>query len=319
MLDFLDRKIAPMLAVPGRSFDSTDYLFEIKWDGIRALAFFDRERARLQGRGLGDSTHRYPEIASALRRLPGEAILDGEIVVLEGEKPSFESVLERELIDHPAKVAMRSRRQPALYVAFDLLYLNGKELLSIALSERKRLLSQLLTPHPPTPIIESAYVVGRGKDYFREAARRGLEGIMAKRLDSPYVPGARANSWVKIKTRRTLDAVVLGLVLERGTHRVKSLVLGSYLEGRVVWLGNVGSGLGAETLHRLAERLEPLDADPPPNLKVIAPGEIRWLKPVLVARVHYQEITREGRLRAPVFAGFVDSRPESCRLRLDLG
>jgi len=313
MTDWLDRKITPMLAHSGRPFDSSNHLYEIKWDGIRVLAFFGKRGTRLQTRRLLDTTHRYPEIIRALGKLPGEGILDGEVVVFEGERPSFERALERELVSDPGKIALRARDIPAYYIAFDLLYLDGRVLMDEPLTERKRLLSKLLTANPPRPIIESAFILGRGIDYYEQAAARGLEGIVAKTLEGRYLPGKRTRDWIKFKFRRTIDCVVLGTVLERGTGRVKSLVLGAYRDGELVWMGNVGSGLDGETLRGLKKELGPLASEPPKGLKVIAPGEVRWLKPALVVRVEYAETTREGKLRAPVFVGFVDSPPEACR------
>lgn len=313
MTDWLAKKITPMLAQTGRPFDSRKHLFEIKWDGIRVLAFFSKSGIRLQTRRLLDTTQRYPEIVRALAKLPGEGILDGEVVVFEGDKPRFERALERELVSDPAKIAQRSRDLPAFYVVFDLLYRDGRVLMQEPLSERKRFLSKLLTADPPRPIIESTFVLERGIDYYRLAEARGLEGIVAKSLDGRYLPGKRTRDWIKIKVRRTIDCVVLGTILERGTGRVKSLVLGAYRDRELVWMGNVGSGLDDETLRGLKNELGPLSGEPPKGLRVEAPGEVFWLKPTLVVRVEYAEITREGRLRAPVFAGFVDSSPKTCR------
>ncbi len=312
MTDWLDKKITPMLASSGQPFDSSKHLYEIKWDGIRVLAFFGKDRIRLQTRRHLDTTHRYPEIVRALSELPGEGILDGEVVVFDGDKPSFERALERELVSNPARIAQRSRDIPAYYVAFDLLYLDGRVPMEEPLSERKRLLSGLLTASPPQPIVESAYILERGSAYYQEAAERGLEGIVAKTLDGRYLPGKRTRDWIKIKTRRTIDCVVLGTVREKGTGRVKSLVLGAYRNGELTWIGNVGSGLDGKTLQALKQELGPLESGPPEGLKVVAPGHVRWLMPALVARVEYAETTREGRLRAPVFLGFVDSPLEKC-------
>ncbi len=301
-----------MLASAGQPFDSSKHLYEIKWDGIRVLAFFGKDRIRLQTRRHLNTTHRYPEIVRALRDLPGEGILDGEVVVFDGDKPSFERALERELVSDPTRIAQRVRDIPAYYVAFDLLYLDGRVLIEEPLSERKQILSELLTESPPRPIIESAYILERGTAYYQEAAEQGLEGIVAKTLDGRYLPGKRTRDWIKIKTRRTIDCVVLGTVLKKGTGRVKSLVLGAYRNDALIWIGNVGSGLDGKTLHALKQELGPLENDPPKGLKVVAPGNVCWLRPVLVARVEYAETTREGRLRAPVFVGFVDSPPEKC-------
>ena len=312
MTDWLDRKITPMLAASGRPFDSSGYLFEIKWDGIRTLAFYGRQKVRLQGRKLTDSTIRYPEIADSLHQLPGEAVLDGEIVVLDEGKPKFEKALERELVGSPDKIAFRARQIPAIYMAFDLLYLNGEELLEQPLTTRRRHLSKLLEGRQTGSVVESTFILEQGKAYYQEAVAQGLEGIVAKVLESPYQPGKRTENWVKIKAERYANCVVLATAVEPGTGRVKSLVLGAYRGDTLVWLGNVGSGLDAKTLGGLANELGPLAGEPPDDLVVAASGETHWLKPTLVARVKYLEMTREGRLRAPVFIGFVDSPPKSC-------
>jgi DNA ligase D-like protein (predicted ligase) len=314
MIDWLDRKIAPMLASSARPFDSREHLFEIKWDGIRTLAFFGREHFRLQGRKLTDSTKRYPEIVEALRSLPGEAVLDGEIVALDDGKPSFEKVLERELVGSPEKVPLRARQIPVIYMAFDLLYLDGLELLDEPLTTRRRHLSKLLDCRQTGAVLESTFVHEHGKAYYQEAVERGLEGIVAKVLDSPYRPGKRTQHWVKIKAERFLDCVVIGTVVESVTGRVKSLVLGAYRDKTLVWLGNAGSGLDSKTLEGLANELGPLAGEPPDDLDIAIQDEIRWLKPELVVRIKYLEMTREGRFRAPVVVGFVDAPPESCRV-----
>ena len=299
-----------MLPSPGSPFDSDEYLYEIKWDGIRALAFFGEGLARLQGRKLTDSSDRYPEILTALRALDGEGILDGEIVVLDEEgRPDFQRVLVRELT---RTAGVKSRAHPAVYIAFDLLRRNGESLLDRPLVERRRLLSELLV-NPPSPIVESAYVVGRGTALFEEAKERGLEGIFAKRLSSRYLPGERTLDWLKIKVRREVDAVLVGLVRERGGKRIKSLVLGSHREGRLVWIGNAGSGIDQTTLKDLETALEGLRSIPPPGFEAEAPGEIDWIAPRLVVRVQYTGLTRERRLRHPVFVGFVDKAVISCQ------
>jgi DNA ligase D-like protein (predicted ligase) len=301
-----------MLAGTSEPFDSEEFLFEIKWDGIRALAFFDRGAARLQGRKLTDRSARYPEIVAALRELPGDGLLDGEIVVLGADgRPDFQRVLIREQTHAPDAALVSSRKHPAAYMAFDLLARNGEWLGDLPLLERKRRLSELLKD-APSPIVESAFVLGKGLAFFREAARLGLEGVVAKRIASRYLPGERTRDWLKLKVRREIDAVLVALVRNKGTKRVKSLVLGGYRDGRLVWIGNVGSGLDGTTLAGLATRLEALRSGPPAGFAVDAPGEIDWLEPRLVVRASYSELTHEGRLRHPVFLGFVDKRPQDC-------
>jgi DNA ligase D-like protein (predicted ligase) len=307
MPGWFERKIPPMLASSGQPFDSKDHLFEIKWDGIRTLAFFNQGQVRLQSRRLLDSTIRYPELVQALQKLQGSGVLDGEIVVLEGGKPSFERALVREQARNPETAVFRAQEHPAAYMVFDLLYLNELELLEEPLSRRKERLSLLMATHTSSHLVESAYVLERGLLFFKEAVDQGLEGVVAKKLTSPYISGKRTPYWVKVKPKRKLDCVVLGTVVERGSGRVKSLVLGAYRKGLLVWMGNVGSGLDSKTLEQLESSLGPLKGPPPEGISVSAPGEIRWLRPVLVARVQYMETTRAGRLRAPVFIGFVET------------
>ena len=300
-----------MLAGAGTPFDSDKHLFEIKWDGIRVLAFFGEGVHRLQGRKLTDASERYPEIVGALEALPGDGILDGEVVVLDQDgRPDFQRVLVREQTTTRDAALVKASRHPVVYMAFDLLYRNGEPLFDRPLIERKKLLSELLVS-PPSPIVESTYVLGQGKALFREAEARGLEGVVAKAISSRYV-GERSNDWLKLKVRRRTDAVLIGIVRERGTRRVKSLVLGAYDGEELVWLGNAGSGLDDKTVHQLGTELEPLSAAPPPNFLAEAPGDIEWLRPALVVRIEYSELTREARLRHPVFIGFVDKKPRDC-------
>ncbi len=298
-----------MLASPGSPFDSDDYLFEIKWNGIRALASFGEGTAALKGRKLTDSSERYPEILEALAALEGEGLLDGEIVVLDEEgRPDFQRVLVREQTRGRRAALARSREHPAVYVAFDLLRLRGESLLDRPLIERRRLLSEVLA-NAPRPLMESRYTIGGGKALFEEAKGLGLEGIFAKKLDSRYIAGGRTRDWLKIKVRREVDAILVGLVRERGARRVKSLVLACPREGRLAWIGNAGSGIDQTTLRDLETALDGLRADPPSGFVAEAPGEIEWLAPKLVVRVQYTGLTREKRLWHPVFVGFVDKRP----------
>lgn len=313
MSDWLQTKISPMLAGTGSPFDSDKHLFEIKWDGIRILAFFGDEVARLQGRKRTDATRRYPEIVRALEQLPGDGILDGEVVVLDDDgRPNFQRVLAREQTATRDAALLKARQHPVVYVAFDLLYRNGEPLCDRPLIERKTLLSELLRD-PPAPIMESTYILNRGKALFEQADERGLEGIVGKSLTSRYLVGERSNDWLKLKVRRRTDAVLVGIVRERGARRVKSLVLGAYDGSQLVWIGNVGSGLDQQTLTQLGTELDPLKSEAPADFAAEAPGDIEWVKPALVVRVEYSELTMDHRLRHPVFVGFVQKAPGECK------
>ena len=312
MPDWLQAKVAPMLAVSSAPFDSDRHLFEVKWDGIRALAFFGEGRPRLQGRKLTEATDRYPEIVAALEKLDGNGILDGEIVVLDDEgRPNFQRVLVREQTATREAALLKASKHPVAYMVFDLLYRNGQPLFERPLLERKQLLSELLA-EADSPLVESAYFADRGLGLFEQAKAYGLEGVVAKLMDSRYRPGERSNDWLKLKVRRTIHGVLVGLVRERGAGRVKSLVLGAYRNGTLEWIGNVGSGLDQKTLRQLGSELSTLKSGPPQKFGAVAPGEIEWLRPSLVVRAEYAELTNEGRLRHPTFVGFVSKLPEEC-------
>lgn len=296
-----------------KPFDSKDHLFEIKWDGIRALAFFGPAPARLQGRRLTDRSFRYPEVCRGLDKLTGSGILDGELIVLHGDKPSFESVLVREQTATADQAILKSQSHPVVFVAFDLLFRNDEPLIDKPLIDRKRALSDLLRS-PPSPIVESQFVLETGRTYYQQASEQRLEGVMAKRINSPYRIGERTTDWQKLKIRQTIDCVLVATLREPGIERVKSLVLAVHDGKEMVWMGNVGSGLDHETLYQLQTQLRALESERPQGLVGDVPGRLRWLRPQLVVRVEYLELTRESRLRHPVFVGFVDKDPSQCIL-----
>jgi ATP-dependent DNA ligase len=190
--------VAPMLAKPGKPFDSDDYLFEIKWDGTRMLAYIDRDGYRLVNRHGRDRTEPYPELGF-LRQFPAGTILDGEMVVLENGKPHFGQLLAREQTRASLKVRMLARYLPATYVVFDLLYVSYKSLLDQPLEKRRAKLRRLLDDRRPARIVLSEGIVGQGRAFFEHVSHEGLEGVVAKKLDSRYLPGQRAGTWIKIK------------------------------------------------------------------------------------------------------------------------
>jgi bifunctional non-homologous end joining protein LigD len=197
----LPNAIQPMLAVAvPQPFDSDDHLFEIKWDGIRCLAFMEGGRVRLQSRDLIDITARFPELG-CLTHLSHGTVLDGELVAMEGNKPSLGKVQRRVLLQDRHRIELTSQSFPVVYVVFDLIYLDGKPLVAKPLLDRRRHLEQLLSTFPRDRIILSEAVLGQGRDLFQAAQKLGLEGVMAKCLDGPYRPGKRSALWKKIKLK----------------------------------------------------------------------------------------------------------------------
>src|SRR4051812_6479168 len=206
--------IAPMLATPGEAFDSDEYLFEIKWDGTRALAFSDgRGTYRLANRRRVDLTARYPDLAG-LGQLPAGTVIDGEIVVLGPDgKPNFSSLQSR---DHagPARVPLLARSTAATFVAFDQLYCDYQPILPRPCVERRAILADTVASLGDPHVIMSHGVIGNGRTYFERVCAERLEGIVAKRLSSPYVPGQRSDAWIKVKRQQTVHCVVIGFVPE---------------------------------------------------------------------------------------------------------
>lgn len=309
---WLTHGVKPMLAGAGRPFDSPDHLFDAKWDGLRSIAFFG-PAVRLQARSLRDQTPQFPEIAAALAELPGAGVLDGEIVVLDGDRSSFPLVMERNRLRSEAAIRRATTNAPAWFVAFDLLHRDGRRLTSAPLRERRRVLEALL-PDSRGRVFPNPLVVGDGLRFFAAMRERSMEGMVAKRLGSPYRIGERSEDWLKIKIRPRLSCVVFGTLHRGAGGPVRSLVVGAYGPHGPVWLGNVGSGLDSDTRLQLARQLEGFESAAPPGFEATADGHLRFVRPILVALVEYLELTPSGHLRHPVFLGFEDRDPRTCRV-----
>ena len=300
-----------MLAGTGRPFDSADHLFDAKWDGLRSIAFFG-PTVRLQARSLRDQTPHFPELAAALAELPGAGVLDGEIVVMDGDRSSFPLVMERNRLRSETAIRRGAARTPAWFVAFDLLHRDGARLTAAPLVERRRALGALL-PDAGGRIFANPVVVGGGLRFFAAMRERNMEGMVAKRLPSPYRIGERSDDWLKIKVRPRQSCVVFGTLHRNPGGPVRSLVVGAYGPDGPVWLGNVGSGLDNETRRQLTEQLGSLEGSAPPGFGATGDGHIRYVQPLLVVSVEYLELTPSGHLRHPAFVGFEDRDPRGCR------
>lgn len=302
----LPRKIEPMLAQAGEAFDSPAHLFEIKWDGTRCLAFYDGARLRLQNRRDIEMRARYPEFA-CLRGLPRGTVLDGEIIVLDNGRPSFPRLARREQAQEPAKIESLAQRLPATLIAFDLLYNGGEDIMRQALSERRAQLREVVRRLGSPHVIAADFIIGEGRKYFDAAERHQLEGIMAKRLDSPYLPGKRSPHWLKIKVAAVGEFDILGFVPRDDEPMVSALVVGERHHRRWQFKAKVGSGFTEPqraAWHAALQSLPAL-ANPPRD----GPREAQWRETGLRCRVRYFEKTPTGKLRAPVFVGMVEHSP----------
>jgi bifunctional non-homologous end joining protein LigD len=293
-------------------FSDPDWLFEIKWDGVRALAQIRNGKATLWARSGRDITAEYPDLADITKYVRvKEAILDGEIVTLDANgRSDFHKLQNRLGVSHPSEKLMQSI--PPTYYLFDLLYADGYDLRKSPLIERKELLGRLVVPNDK--VRYSSHVLEQGKELFEAAREKKLEGIIAKLADSAY-PGTRTSSWLKLKISTELDAVVAGWTEGRGTREYfGALVLGLYEKDELKFIGNVGTGFDRETQKSIFALLEPLQTkdspfEHPPKLR----ETVRWVKPKLVARVKYGNWTHDNHLRVPVFLTIAKDRsPKDC-------
>ncbi|HVW34174.1 MAG TPA: non-homologous end-joining DNA ligase, partial [Acidimicrobiia bacterium] len=301
----------PMLATAATAVpkDEAAWSFEVKWDGIRALARISGGRIHLEARSGRDITHRYPEL-SALGRALGstEAILDGEIVALDPAtgRPSFERLQRRMHVESDSAIRRLRQDVPITYAIFDLLWLDGHPTIGLPYEERRRLLDGLALAGPAwhTPAAHP----GEGSALLDATRSAGLEGVVAKRLDSLYEPGVRTRAWLKIKNHLAQEFVVGGFLPGVGSRgRLGALLLGVYQDdGRLCFAGRVGTGFTEAELTRLLGLLDPLrrDSSPfdPPPPKPVA-REATWVEPEVVVEVAFTEWTGVGILRHPSYKG----------------
>ena len=310
--------IHPMLAtLVDDPFSDPDWIFETKWDGFRSVCFVRNGTARFVSRNQIEMTPQYPELVNVPSQLEAkEAILDGEIVALdEHGMPRFQ-LLQPRVGRKGGLEALRGKGQ-ILYFVFDLLYVDGYDLTSCSVVERKAKLAEIL--RPSTFITLSEHIEGEGKPFFREIENFHLEGMMAKRANSKYVQ-KRSTDWLKIKTIMRSEVVIGGYTEPRGTRSYfGSLVCGLYRGDELHYVAHVGGGFNERTLASSFKLMQPLKSDRGPFVTVPKTNEpVQWLKPKLVAEVKFSEWTADLRLRHPVFVGWrEDKKASDCRFEIE--
>jgi bifunctional non-homologous end joining protein LigD len=298
-----DRKIShyivPMLATAvDKAFSDTEWLFELKLDGYRAIAELRKKELLLYSRNGLSLKERYPLVAEALKKLKTEAVLDGEIVLFnEDNKPDFQKLQNYG----------NNKEFPLVYYVFDILYMEGKNLMDLELIERKKILKGIIKK---SPVIKySDHIEDNGKDFFKVIIADDLEGMIAKKKDSLYKPGVRTREWLKIKFHKSQEAIIAGFTEPKGSRQhFGSLLLAQYRHQKLCYIGNAGTGFTDKALKELMQKMKPLITDKSPfekNIKINSP--VTWLKPELVCEISYSEITKDGILRHPVYKGL---RPE---------
>jgi DNA ligase D-like protein (predicted ligase) len=292
-------KLLPMLATASAPLDGPEYAFEVKWDGVRALAAVEPSGWSLWGRGGLDYTARYPELA-VLGRLPPGTVVDGELVVLRQGRADFPALLRRHQRCRPLPAGYQAAA--VTYVLFDLLYERGRAVLQETLRRRRAALRALLEQVQEPLLVYSDGVVGTGRAFFAEALAQGHEGVMAKRNDSAYRPGRRSPAWRKIKPTELLPCVVIGYRAHR--DGVACLLVATVRQGALRYVGRLTSGWGADADRGLTRRLARVRQRTRPV--VACPHRACWVEPELYCRVRCQGWTSQGRLRHGVFAGLLD-------------
>lgn len=288
--------IQPMLAKLGSPFDSDKYSFEIKWDGTRALAFIESDRYWLVNRRQVAMTDRYPEFAF-LQKLPAGTVLDGEIVVLTNGKADFQRLMAREQARYPLKIRMLSRSMPATYIVFDLLYDAYQPIMAVPFHLRREKLRTLMRRIQSPRLLLSEAVVGDGKEFYQGVCAQGMEGVIAKRLGSSYLPGKRSDAWIKIKKGASEICAVIGF-LPAGAKDFRSLILAAPFNGKLQCVGKVGTGFTDKMRAHINRLLRSKLRTTP-----VIPCKIRgvWVEPGLCCKVSFLERTDKGEFRAPVF------------------
>ena len=284
---------------------------EVKWDGVRAIAYCRPGRLELRTRNLNEVTRQYPEVRRLSRQLGArDAVFDGELVAFgENGLPSFERLQQRIHQTAESVVRRRMKSHPVTYVIFDLLHLDGEDLIGEPYSRRRELLEELELDGPSwqTP----GYVAGRAGELLEASAAQGLEGIVMKRLDSAYAPGKRDGSWLKVKNVSGQELVIGGWQPGEGRrrNRVGSLLVGYYEGEELRYAGKVGTGFSEADLTMLAERLAPLERESNPFAGRRGPRQARFVEPQLVAEVEFRELTKEGMVRHGSFKGLREDKP----------
>jgi bifunctional non-homologous end joining protein LigD len=296
--------IRPMLATLAPEVPSgSQWVYEEKYDGIRALAYRTKERVRLWSRNALDLTAGFPDVAAAVAALPGgDLVLDGELVIFDAKGVSRFQLLQR-----------RGAGGRPVYAVFDLLERDGTPLLRRPLKDRRTALEAVVETGGALRL--SRRLGKNGKTAYETAQRKSWEGIVAKDETSPYEPGVRSRSWLKIKVRKQSEFVIGGYTAPAGSRtHLGALLVGLYDGAALRFTGKVGTGYTRDSLAELATLLGPLRSDKPPFADPPRIKDATWVKPKLVAQIAFAEWTADGRLRQPVFLGLRrDKSPRECR------
>ena len=288
--------VSPMLCTLTKApVTDTDYLFEVKWDGYRIISYVSKGKVRMDSRSALDYTKKYPPVVQALKDLKKDLVLDGEVVVFN----------EDGLPDFDALQLYNGHNTPIAYCVFDILWLDGYSLMQLPLIERKEILRNLVKGNPVLRFSES---FDDGEALYEQMMEKNLEGIVGKRKDSAYLPGARGYDWLKVPTRKRQEFVIGGWAESVNGRAFRSLLFGAYEGKKLKWIGRSGGGYKQKEMPGILKQLKELEIDESPfdNPVLDTKGAVvHWTKPQLVANFEFATWTKSGRIRKPAtFLGF---------------
>ena len=313
MKDLFDTHISPMLIAENATpFADNEYVYEVKWDGERCVAFLDPDDGcRLENKRHIRMLPKVPELSSIHRQVSKRCILDGELVCMVDGKPDFSVIQRRSLLTDKYRIALETKRHPAVFIAFDCLYYDGCDLMMRPLLERKEYLRQAVSDSECLAV-SRIYSADQAMDLFKLTQAQGLEGIVAKKKDSLYFQGKRTKSWIKMKHLMDDDFVVCGYI-DKGDH-MTSIVLGQYRGQKLMYKGHVTLGVSGESFAEIKAQ-QPIPT--PPFWETVPAGhgneKAMWLEPTLVCTVKFMHRTKGGGMRQPVLKGLrKDKIPLEC-------
>lgn len=303
MGDFMVKPFVPFFPTEPKicrePFDDIETGFQVKWDGVRILAHLKDGEVKLYNRKKHVRTRQYPEIAQTLKALmKHDIILDGEMVALKGGKPNFPQIIRRDFAVDDGTIKYLSKIIPVTYVVFDIVFYREKDLTSYAFKFRDELLKSLITSKDPIVVTDTVYT--QGTALFSVVKEAELEGIVAKKLASPYRIGQKTSDWLKVKNFRTLTAIIGGFIFEG--REVRSLLLGVFQGKDFIYVGRAGSGLNQDSSLLLFEKLNAIKTNLCPfiNPPKISKRQHIWVKPSIEVIVEYMEFTDDGLVRHPI-------------------
>ena len=302
-----------LIGVDSEAFDDPDYIYEMKWDGERCIAYLDpKEGTTLINKRQVRMLPKLPELSEIHKQVRKRSILDGELAMLKNGRPDFERIQRRSLMSNPFKIGLDAKQYPASFIAFDILYYDEKDLTTLPLMKRKDYLQKALKKETERLAV-SRYIEEKGITFYELAKSQNLEGIVAKRKDSIYVQGKRTKDWIKIKNMQDDDFVVCGYIFKEN-HMV-SLVLGQYENDKLMYEGHVTMGVRGVAFEKIKKEKSicnhPFDEPVP-----VGHGNENavWLAPELVCTVKFMYRTENGGLRHPAFKGLrEDKKPKDCK------